>query len=320
MASLGYQITAPLPGGIPEGISFSNTQRAVFEAGQHMQAAWAALARAKIGERTGAYIQGIEADGSMVYPFDGDALSVAVFNRAKHAWVIEEGSEAFNLASRIQWGGGRHHRSKSTGRWYIRVPFRHYTTPRAGEGGTRARAAKAMPGPIHMLAKGMVHNSERLTFQHGAAKTSRKTVIGRSGPIAVRGRGAKGGRVTEVTDSTLRFQHGQPRRKSAASLAAAVDIARRHGRAMPRESHSTPLYEGLRKSGSVDPDTGERHNQYMTWRVLHEQSDWTIPAKAGKFLARSTMMTERKTVADSIADGFRRDIEAAIAQALGGGG
>lgn len=68
----------------------------------------------------------------------GESLHTTVSNTAPQARRIEEGWAAYHLPDRINWGevGTR---SEKTGRYYLIVPFRHYSAQRA------SRLAQASP-------------------------------------------------------------------------------------------------------------------------------------------------------------------------------
>jgi len=314
--NFGLHMSVGLGGAVPANISMANTERAVQEVGSFLQVEWAKLARSELGAKGGSYINGINADGAVEYPFEGDRLSISISNSAPHAWVIENGHPAFNLAERIDWGKIEEKLTKDNTPWkrkLIFVPFRHFTPPRAGEGATPSRTKQSMPKSIYDIAKGMSFNRERMTFKtHLPSRVTNVVRDKHRGVKAVRGFGPQGGKLTSVRSPALQSAHGQPRAKTAASYAAAVDHARKTGRNPPSTHHKAPFYEHLRKTGR------HGHTQYMTWRAIHEESIWMIPARPALRLAQRTLEMHEAAIQRKFQAAFAEDVKAAINSGISG--
>lgn len=306
-SSTGYVIGVPLPPA-PAGVVFRHTREAVRQAGELQLQAWLKLADGEVVNRlTGDYIAGLREADSFQHPYDKDDLAVGVFNLAKHAAPIEFGTRAFNLASAIRWGQTPKAKLGKHG-WYLRIPFRHYTPPRAGEGATPGREKASMPRAVYNLARHL-DPGERLTGRRGRIVTETGRV-----PGGVRGIGPGFGRYLASTRSPVAATIGTPGAKSAASFAAALAGARESGAAPPSPFHVSGKFEGMFRSGA------KGHSQYITVRTITPESQWWIPARPGSFVARRVAEQTDPIVRAMIEDAFRRDVEDAIGQALGGTG
>lgn len=106
------------------------TAQAVQDAAVLAQQAWIALAQAASMPRhdQAAYIAGLVTPESLVYPADGDPLAARVVNRARQAQRIEMGTPALHLPTVIKWAQSRTARRNKAGRYYLRIPFRHFAT------------------------------------------------------------------------------------------------------------------------------------------------------------------------------------------------
>lgn len=315
-SSTGYSLSIALPTPGP-GVEFVALRRAVREAGELQQQAWLKLASGELVNRlTGAYIAGLRTAESLQYPYDDDRLAVGVFNVARHAGPIEHGFESFNLASRIRWGQTPKSRLGRKG-WYIRIPFRHYSPPRGGEGATVGREKASMPRAVYNLAR-QLEPGERLTGRARKLAAATGKV-----PGGVRGVGpgrpdghplgpARPGRYLAATRSSTAALISEPRFKTAASFAAALAHARETGGGVPALKHRTGRYEGLFKSGAPG------HSQYLTIRVITQRSQWWIPGRRGLFVAQRVAEQTDPTVRAMFAEAFRHDVERAVGGALGG--
>lgn len=306
----GFGIGVPLPK-MPDDIQLTATRRAVADAGEFLQQLWGKLARELVPSRTGDYINGIQSGDSLRYPFEGDDLAVGVFNTAPHAWIIEEGHAAFDLAKAIRWGSTLKSRRGKRG-WYIIVPFRHYTPARSGEGATAGREAAAMPRSIYDIAKRM-ETGGRLTFKPGSVRTVVDRVLTPKGATtALHGHNSAGRPVTEVVSPALRKKHGAPTPRSAASVAADLDLAR-GGHGSPGSPwHATSKLEGITKTGAPG------HTQYMSWRIITPNSRWIIPAQQGKHVAERVAEQGKTPVEAMIKAAFEADLNAMLALAAEG--
>lgn len=343
----GYVIGVDLPrveDGAP--VQFLALRAAVFQAGQLIKAAWLHAADGQIVNRSnGDYIAGLRGAGSFRYPLDGDRFAVGVFNVARHAAVIEDGHPAFNLATAIDWGNTPKSKPTKAGSWYIVIPFRHYTPPRAGEGATVSRFKKSMPGAVHRVAK-KLEPGEHMTFYDRAShETVADVTAGRHGAIKLGERRlgpgrpddhplgpSPRGRYLHVTSPAARsaafagrtevdagggkvvVRHpGQV--KSPASHQAHIQHWKDTGKNGPEPSAARKewsIYEGMIKSGA------KGHTQYMTFRVITPRSNWWIPARRGLKVAEAVQAQTAPTVRAMFQTAFRQDVERALARALSG--
>ncbi len=325
----GYLLNVPMPVA-PAGVDFPRLREAVRRAGILQLETWGRLADGEAVNRlTGAYLAGLRTEDSFQYPFDKDRLAVGVFNNARHAAAIEYGHPPYNLASRIRWGRTPKSRwSKRQGRWYILIPFRHYTPARAGEGASVGREKASMPKAVHEIAK-TLRPGERLTGKPGRIVAEHedveKTVFRRQVVIGTRGRGPgrpadhplgehPGGRYVTPNKRETQELIAQPQAKSAPSFAAAVAAAKAGKREPPSPFHATGRYEGMFKSGA------RGHTQYMTIRTITQHSQWWIPARRGAFVAKKVADVTDPIIRGMFEDAFVKDVEAAMMKALKGGG
>lgn len=147
------------------------TERALYDAARAVQAAWVEAAQSGrfFHPGLGGYVRGIVADGSLVYPLDGDSLAAAVVNVAPHAAVIEDGAPAYHLPEVINWTTSRAARRAKDGHFYMYIPFRH-TVPRTGAGITSQAQRQMMPRQVYNVAR-TLQPGQRLTA--GASQGAR---------------------------------------------------------------------------------------------------------------------------------------------------
>lgn len=332
--AIGPQITVNLP--TPQaGVQFTALAAAVRQVGELQRQSWVKKASGELVDRdTGAYIAGLRQPDSLRYPFDGDQLTIGVFNVAPHAAPIEYGHGAFNLAQRIRWGQTPASRLSKTGQWYMVIPFRHYTPARAGGGGSPARFRRSMPASVYSLARRLAPG-ERLTFHPGqiVARTgaiTRKAAGGRTQTLAVRGLGPAGGRILEVrAGAPRRAAHQYAREidigggrtvtqhpghaKSPRSIQAGIEHARVHGGPPPSPFRATSsIFEGMVRTGAAG------HTRYMTFRVITPDSQWMIPARAPAMVAKRVAEETGPTIRAMFERAYKADVERAIAGAFRG--
>lgn len=326
-------ISVPLPpGGDAPGVEWTALRQAIRHAGEFLQAVWVDLASGELVNRySGDYVNHItpgheDAANALQYPFDGDAFAVGVFNHARHAPAIEYGFASFNLADRVQWGTGKTRPTKS-GSYILRIPFRHSTPPRAGDGRSVGSHRESMPQSIHEVASRM-RRGERLTFDPHRLRTNMATVRNGSGAIVgVRGEGAGGGRYVTPTRNDARAAAIAYSRdvdagggkvvtqypshlRSPASQAAAVAHAQSTGQPPPPDRRERSIYEGLFRSGEPG------HEQYTTIRTLTPHSQWWIPGRPGMFVAKRVADENAETVREALAAAAKMDVERALATAI----
>ena len=139
------------------------TEQALYDAARVVQTAWVEAAQSGrfFHPGLGGYVRGILADGSLVYPLDGDTFAAAVVNIAPYAGAIEDGSPAYHLPAVIDWHASRAARRAKDGHFYLYVPFRH-TVPRSGPGVTGHAQRSMMPSAVYAVAK-RLQPRQRLT-------------------------------------------------------------------------------------------------------------------------------------------------------------
>lgn len=151
------------------------TAQAVQEAAALVQQAWIAMAQAEQmpPHDQAAYIAGLVTPQSLVYPSGGDPLAARVVNRARQAQRIELGTPALHLPSVIRWAQSRAARRSKAGRWYIRIPFRHFAT-RYGKQIAELRPAAQR----QMMPEGVYRRAMRLQRgQHLTAGATRGRAV-----------------------------------------------------------------------------------------------------------------------------------------------
>lgn len=331
--AVGPQITVhlPTPGA---GVEFTALAAAVRHAGELQRQAWSKKASGELVDRdTGAYLAGLRQPDSFRYPFDGDQFTVGVFNVAPHAAPIEYGHGAFNLAQRIRWGQTPASRLSKSGKWYMVIPFRHFTPARAGGGATPARFRRSMPASVYNIAR-RLGPGERLTFHPGqiVARTGAITrkAGGRQQMVAMHGIGPAGGRILEVRASAPRRAAHQTTReldigggrtvkqypgraKSPRSIHAGIEDARAKGMQPPSPFRATSsIFEGMVRTGAAG------HTRYMTFRVITPDSQWMIPSRPPAMVARRVAEETGPTIRALFERAYKTDVERAIASAFKG--
>lgn len=137
--------------------------RSAMLGAEWIRALWINLAQRMDIRQTGAYVRGLQTEGSIrvvssqrtghIYE-----VVIEVVATAPHSSIVEEGHAAFHLPSKINWSAttGRVKRSKD-GTPYMHIPFRHraFATPEQADaqGLTRATRRAMMPEEIYSQAK-----------------------------------------------------------------------------------------------------------------------------------------------------------------------
>ena len=138
------------------------TAQAVQAAAVYVQHAWiTASATLLLPESQRVrYVVGLTQSDSLTYPDAGDPLQARVTNRARNAAVVEYGRGPLHLPSVIRWAQSRAaKRSKTTGHFYIHVPFRHVV---AGSFRRPSVQAAVMPARVYRVAR-LLQPGQRLT-------------------------------------------------------------------------------------------------------------------------------------------------------------
>jgi hypothetical protein len=131
------------------------TAAAVRAAAEMVQQAWIAAADAVPAHQRAAYIGGLTAPESVVYPVGGDPLQATVVNVAPEARGVEEGRPAVHLPTAINWAQSRAARRSRNGRYYLIIPFSHAAArSRSQVGQIRAAARRSMmPWAVYHRAR-----------------------------------------------------------------------------------------------------------------------------------------------------------------------
>jgi hypothetical protein len=101
---------------------------------------------------TGSYMGYLTRDQAVVYPNNGNELSLGIVNHAPHAKVLEDGHPGFHLPDAIHWPTPKSKVAKD-GHYYLTIPFRHYTPGDESGGSTTHRERATMPAAVYRAAK-----------------------------------------------------------------------------------------------------------------------------------------------------------------------
>jgi hypothetical protein len=137
---------------------FPHLVAAMQQAAALIQERWQAAAAQMLttpGERE-AYASGFATETPPVVATP-TGLSITVTNTAPMARRIEDGTPAFHLPSRIDWGAAKGVRRSKSGRLFLIIPFRHYAAQR----GVRAQAATPAARRM-MLSRAVYGVAQRL--------------------------------------------------------------------------------------------------------------------------------------------------------------
>lgn len=134
-------------------LHFRSLAEAMVYAAQLVEQRWQATAQRLISSprERDTYSRGI-ATGPVMETATG--ASTVVSNTASNAARIEYGHAAYHLPSRIHWGEVGQ-RSEETGRYYLIVPFRHYSAQRGSRAqqGSAASRRQMLPRAIYEVAR-----------------------------------------------------------------------------------------------------------------------------------------------------------------------
>ncbi|MFA5801217.1 MAG: hypothetical protein WC911_01940 [Thermoleophilia bacterium] len=266
-------------------------ESATWRTAQWMRNQWADQAQRMGVHDTGAYLRGIREDG-MIVPVSSNladpsaamfAVVLDVVNTAKHAQAVEEGSMAFHMPDRVDWARSGRVKVSKKGVPYIHVPFRHYT--HAASGSTATALRSMMTKEITAEAKTL---DRRLALGAGFQHTPEGQFVAVD-KYRWAGLSDKK-RITRPGASV-----GDPEWRGAKHVAFG----------MVNPAWKSSKYEGLMKT---DP---EKHTNYMTIRTMTRDSPgWNIPAKAGKWVARTTAQITESS------DEVKKTFETAFAKAI----
>ena len=99
-------------------------------------------------------------------------LTTQVVNGAPAAPIIEQGTRAYHLPSRIDWGRTPAARRSNNGRFYLIIPFRHYSAQRGSraQAGSAASRRNMLPRAVYDVAR-LLRPGQYLTAgpSHGQA-------------------------------------------------------------------------------------------------------------------------------------------------------
>lgn len=262
-------------------------RRNALRAAEIARGAWVAYAQGLNFSRSGDYVDGIRARGTVNVVRDTGVsdtgvaeIVIDITNTSKHAHVVEVGHAAYSLPEAIDWATAPKAKVNKKGEKYLSVPFRHaaYAAPSArATQGTRPHTLGAMmPEAVYKQAKALA-----------------RTIPNRVGPVLTKeGRFVQadtyqhGGRLSHTAKPGSRMDLS--RRPGDAGLstelrreAAHVGVSRR-GDILGNVAWKSSKFDGLFKSGP------KGHTSYMTIRTLKQNSrGWRIPAQAGKHIVRT---------------------------------
>lgn len=276
-----------------------------------VQAVWVGRAQQLDIRQSGAYIAGLQGDGSItvVKPVEADGPTaivgeIKVSATAPHSQIVEDGHEAFHLPSRINWAGPRVKQGKNGP--YLSIPFRHTAYAEAGEreagGYTRASVKAMMPEQIYKQAKRL----KRTT------KTNEGPIRAPGGQFLHADRYNYGGRlkrgnVQSGFSAAPGQAAGEERRgeRTVGHVYVGRTMGLRSGKlALTNPEWKTSKYEGMMKSGP------RGHSQYMTIRVITPRSrGWNIPAQPGYGIGRQVASETAPMVEDIAANAIIEALE-----------
>ena len=245
--------------------------RAVQAATLAVQQEWVDKAKGVFDRPTKKYMGGI-LEGH-IYPMNNDPYSGAIINTQPHAKYIEYGTRPHDMKKALYTSSQV--RVSKKGKRYLIIPFRHGTPSKGsheGGSGTKRAMMNTMPESVYNKAKNMA-------FSH---RTGGYIAKNRYTDKAYRNRYQWGGRLT---------QHQVKEAGAGAKL---------------KQHHKTNIYAGMVK---FRRDEGTNTSQYMTFRIMHEDSTgWWHPGTPPLHLAQKTANEMRPIVERLIQNGFNEDL------------
>jgi hypothetical protein len=132
--------------------ALDHTIQSLHAAAALVQQAWIAAAERlayPVPHRL-AYLMGLQTPESLVYPWQGNPLAIAVVNTAAEAVWVEKGTRAIHLPATINWGSARAAKRGKRGVPYMVIPFRHIA-PR-GRVTSPSSQVRTMPEQLYRRA------------------------------------------------------------------------------------------------------------------------------------------------------------------------
>lgn len=257
------------------GGSLPNTAKAVSQAADAVIGIWSNAARGEFRHTSGKYINAIEK--GKIYPYNDDRFQSAVINRLPYAGYIEHGfSGSYDLKNMLETSSKV--RISKKGKRYLIIPFRH------GIPGTRELTA--MPAEVYKAAKEI----------NPSFRTGKYTEPSQQGARTYK-------------EAQMFLQQGHPQGKKVERFSY------KWGGRLTREAMAniiqkqpdikTSRYEGMVR---FPRDTGTTGTQYLTFRVMHEDSKgWIRPPRAGLHIAERARQMSIMEVNFIISKGFEAD-------------
>lgn len=259
---------------------------AIPKAGDMIRTAW--LEELLDHADTGATADVLQDQNAIVYPYCGDPMQVAVVNADPNADRLEEGTEGFHLAARInasKWKIGKR------GNRYLLIPFSHTSPIKAGGGSSGGRRRTAMPADVYSLAR-RLEDGGRLTM----GKLSAALEKGDAAPL--------GAELFKQSKSYTYYR---------AEFGDAVPDYLPGG-----YTWASSKYDGLQRRTRETPGGG-RHTEYSTFRTITpESTGWFIPPKPGLHLAQRALDAAAPAIEAMLDAAAAADFAQAVADATRG--
>lgn len=274
-----------------------------LQAAQAVQAIWVAEAQRMRVRETGAYIAGLQGDGSVRVRRRADGASsfleaiVDVVATAPHSIYVEDGHRAFHLPDVVDWSGGRVKFNKK-GEPYMHIPFRHTAFASASrmdaQGYTTSARKRMMPDEVYAQARVLART---IRLKVGP-------VTNPDGSFRQADMYTQGGRLRQLPRTSFIMSAG----------GGLTENWRDERKVGPRggatkwaynPAWSASKFEGLFKGGP------KGHSEYMTIRTMTRDSPgWWIPAVPGTGLARRVASVGPQFVGPVVEAGLRGLLEA----------
>lgn len=277
-------------------------RRGALTGAQFAQGLWIRAAQAANVRRTGAYIRGIQSEGSIRTVSESESqegweMVIEVVNTAPHASLVEEGHAAFHLPSVVNWSSSRVKTAKD-GTKYLSIPFGHtaFASAEAREaGGYTTGAIKAMmPEHIYQEAKRLAVTRR---LRQGPVRSPNGQFL-QADKYAYGGRLDRSGTRPGIVMGGPGVSAGGPGEPGFEEHRGIRQVGRdAKGNALINPAWQSSKFAGMMRSGSPG------RSSYTTIRTMTDRSlGWNIPAMAGQFIAAkvATILSTDQRFADAV--------------------
>lgn len=288
--------------------------KAIREGGTYLTAAWIKNAESKFKHSQGGYARGIK-EGTQ-YPYQGDPLQYKVVHPSKVAVYLEHGYEAFDMKKALQTS--LKVRITKNGKRYLVIPFEH------GTPGSKSK--RAMPKEVYEQAKKLKSSYSIEAGTRGAetkASTYKDAMLLRElNPRRVTQRNYQWGDRLKNVD--------QPLLKDKPSVHRVFDRETKKYTKVTAGAHKSNIYEGMVKfesnpnivrekfglgkfEGSNQSDNWQTSGRYMTFRIMHEDSNgWIHPGLTPMNILGEVLESGKPVVQTAVAEAAKKDMLNAI--------